>query len=279
MKGFVALLRPLNCFMVVTAVYIGALVASGPLGIQLHIIDVLMASLVAFLFTGAGNALNDYFDRDIDRINHPGRPIPSGKVSPDSVLLFAFVLFLVSLVLATFINIIVTFIVVANLAVMISYEVLSKAKGLAGNMTIAWLTGTTFLFGGAAVGAIGDTVILAALAFLATLGREIAKDIEDIEGDVGRDTVPMQAGVGNAQIMAGTAIFASILLSPLPQLLGLFLGSGLIYYILSIAAADAIFIYCIFLLAKGKEHASFAIKGGMLIALVAFLLGGILQGI
>lgn len=279
MKGLVALLRPLNCFMVAAAVFIGALVASGPLGIQVHLMDVLTASLVAFLFTGAGNALNDYFDRDIDKINHPRRPIPSGKISPDSVMLFAFVLFLISLILATFINIIVTFIVVANLAVMISYEVLSKAQGLAGNITIAWLTGTTFLFGGAAVGAIEGTIVLAILAFLATLGREIAKDIEDIEGDVGRDTVPMQAGIGNAQIMAATAIFASILLSPLPQLLGLFLGSGLIFYILLIATADAIFIYCIFLLAKGKEHASFAIKGGMLIALVAFLLGGILQGI
>jgi len=34
----------------------------------------------------------------------------------------------------------------------------------------------------------------------------------------------MQAGIGNAQMMAGTAIFASILLSPLPQLLGLAFG-------------------------------------------------------
>ena len=279
MKAVISLLRPLNCFMVAAAVFIGALVASGLPGIQVHLMDVLTASLVAFLFTGAGNALNDYFDRDIDKINHPRRPIPSGRISPDSALLIAFVFFLVSLVLATFINIIVTFIVVANFAVMISYEVLSKAKGLAGNMTIAWLTGTTFLFGGAAVGAIEDTIVLAALAFFATLGRETAKDIEDIEGDVSRDTVPMQAGVGNAQIMAGTAIFASILLSPLPQLLGLFLGRGLIFYILSRATADAIFIYCIFLLAKGEDYASSAIKGGMLIALVAFLLGGILQGI
>jgi len=279
MKGYVALLRPINCIMVAAAVFIGALVAAGPLGIQFHLTDVLMASLVAFLFTGAGNTLNDYFDREIDRVNHPKRPLPSGKISPDVALLFSFVLFLISLVMATFINIIVIFIVVANLVVMISYEVLSKAKGLAGNMTIAWLTATTFLFGGAAVGAVEDTVVLAALAFLATLGREIAKDIEDIEGDVGRDTVPMQAGIGNAQIMAGTAIFASILLSPLPQLLGLFLGSGLIFYIISITAADAIFIYCIFLLAKGKDYASTAIKGGMFIALVAFLIGGMLQGI
>jgi geranylgeranylglycerol-phosphate geranylgeranyltransferase len=265
--------------MVAAAVFIGALVASGLSGIQVHLMDVFTASLVAFLFTGAGNALNDYFDRKIDKINHPSRPIPSGNISPDSALLLAFVLFLVSLVLATFINIIVTFIVIANLAVMISYEVLSKAKGLAGNMTIAWLTGTTFLFGGAAVAAIEDTIVLAALAFLATLGREIAKDIEDMEGDVGRDTVPMQAGVGNAQIMAGTAIFASILLSPLPILLDIFLREGFIIYLLSITAADAIFIYCIFLLGKGKDYASSVIKGGMLIALIAFLLGGLLQGI
>lgn len=278
MKGYLALLRPMNCIMVAVAVFIGALVASGPLGIQVHLTDVIMASLVAFLFTGAGNALNDYYDRDIDRVNHPKRPIPAGELSADSALLSSFVLFLVSLVIATFINLLVTFIFITNLIVMVSYEVLSKARGLSGNMTIAWLTGTTFLFGGAAVGAVEDTIVLAALAFLATLGREIAKDIEDIEGDVGRDTVPKLAGVGNAQIMAATAIFASILLSPLPQLLGIFLGSGLIFYVISIGAADAIFIYCIFLLAKGKDRASSVIKGGMAIALVAFLLGGILQG-
>jgi len=177
MKGYVVLLRPINCIMVAVAVFIGALVAAGPLGIQINLTDVLMASLVAFLFTGAGNTLNDYFDREIDEVNHPNRPLPSGTISPDAALLFSFVLFLISLVLATFINAVVIIIVVANLAIMISYEVLSKAKGLAGNMTIAWLTGTTFLFGGAAVGAVEDTIVLAALAFLATLGREIAKDI------------------------------------------------------------------------------------------------------
>ncbi|UCF07733.1 MAG: 4-hydroxybenzoate polyprenyltransferase, partial [Thermoplasmata archaeon] len=136
-----------------------------------------------------------------------------------------------------------------------------------------------FLFGGAAVLAVENTMVLAALAFLATLGREIAKDIEDVEGDVGRFTVPMQVGTPNASIMASTAISSSVLLSPLPAILGLFSGSGWILFILIIAAADAMFIYCIFLLAKGKPSASNAIKGAMGVALVAFLSGGILQGL
>ncbi|UCF08773.1 MAG: UbiA family prenyltransferase, partial [Thermoplasmata archaeon] len=256
MRAYFRLIRPINCFMVAVAVAIGALVAIGPEGLSLHYSAVGLACCVAFLSTGAGNALNDYFDRDIDRINHPSRPIPAGQIGPDTALLLSFILFLSSLVVASFINILVIIIVGANLVVMVSYEIFSKAKGLAGNLTISWLTGTTFLFGGAAVLAVENTMVLAALAFLATLGREIAKDIEDVEGDVGRLTVPMQVGTTNASIMASTAIFSSVLLSPLPAMLGLFSGSGWILFILLIAAADAMFIYCIFLLAKGKPSAS-----------------------
>ncbi len=265
--------------MVSVAVLIGALVASG-LGALFPVpnMSIILASVVAFLFTGAGNSLNDYFDRDIDSINHPSRPIPSGKIAPKSAVILASMLFIASIILALGLNIIAFIIVLANLAVMLSYEIFFKAKGVAGNMTISWLTGTAFLFGGSAVMAIEKTYVLAALAFLATLGREIAKDIEDIKGDWGRYTLPMKLGMENAGIMASLAIVAALLLSPVPLMLGLFSDLGSAYYMYLIMATDAIFIYCIILLTRKKFNASAAIKGGMLMALLAFLIGAILSG-
>jgi geranylgeranylglycerol-phosphate geranylgeranyltransferase len=191
-------------------------------------------------------------------------------------LWMAFFLFSVSLLFSLFINTIAFLIVVANLAVMLSYEMLFKAKGAAGNLTISWLTATAFLFGGAAVGAIERTFILALLAFLATFGREIAKDIEDIKGDADRYTLPMKYGTKKAGVLASSAIVLGVIISPLPIISGVFSNQGWLYYIPAITVADAIFIYCIVLLLRGKKMASTLIKGAMLIALLAFLVGGII---
>lgn len=276
MKAYIQLLRPLNCAMVTIAVFIGALIAKGFDVIEVHHLEVSIACIVAFLFTGAGNSLNDYFDRIIDKVNHPTRPIPSGRIKPNNAMTFSGVLFVASLILAIFINLIAFIVVIANFAVMLSYEVLFKAKGIAGNFTISWLTATTFLFGGAAVMAVEKTYILAMLAFMATLGREIAKDIEDIKGDKGRYTLPMKLGTKNAGIMASSSIAMGVIISPIPLISGVFSGEGAMFYIPIIATADAIFIYCIFLLLRGNSNASTPIKGAMLVALLAFLIGGVL---
>jgi geranylgeranylglycerol-phosphate geranylgeranyltransferase len=262
--------------MVALAVIIGAIIAVGLAGVEFYYSSVLLAALVAFLFTGAGNSLNDYFDRIIDRINHPKRPLPRGRTTPSNAVSLSIVLFFASLYLAWYINYIAFLIVVANLIVMVSYEVLFKARGMVGNFTISWLTGTTFLFGGAAVFAAQRLLILAVLAFLATLGREIAKDMEDIKGDVGRFTLPMKVGEKNAGVFASVSLAIAVLLSPIPILTGLFSETGSFYYIPSVVVADAIFIYCILLLVRGKGGASTLLKGAMVIALLAFLAGGIL---
>jgi geranylgeranylglycerol-phosphate geranylgeranyltransferase len=276
MTAAIQLLRPINCFMVALAVLVGALIAGGFAGVEIHIWSLGLACVVAFIFTGAGNSLNDYYDRKIDRINHPERPIPSGRIRPEFALNLAIILFFIALVIAYFINYIAFTIVVANLIVMVSYEVIFKVRGLAGNLNISWLTGTTFLFGGAAVLMVERTIILAVLAFLATLGREIAKDIEDIGGDIGRYTLPMKMGIKNAGSVASISLAIAVALSPLPILLKLFSSQGIIYYLPAIIVADAIFIYCISLLVRGKAGASNTLKGAMLVALMAFLAGGIL---
>lgn len=111
---------------------------------------------------------------------------------------------------------------------------------------------------------------------MATLGREIAKDIEDIKGDKGRYTLPMKLGTKNAGIMASSSIAMGVIISPIPLISGVFSGEGSMFYIPVIVVADAIFIYCIFLLLRGKSNASTPIKGTMLVALLSFLIGGVL---
>lgn len=278
MKAFVELIRPHNCAMAGVAAIIGLLVAHGilePVGFE--IARAITAFLVVFLVTGAGNAVNDYFDRDIDRVNRPERPIPSGRINPGAAHTFSMILFLGGIGLTFLINSLAMFIAGFNTFMLYFYAQTLKRTPVAGNLAVAYLTGSTFLFGGAVFGPDGlvATVGLFLLATLATLGREIVKDVEDVEGDqrAGADTIAIALGREKAARWAMTAVAAAVLLSPLPYLLGL-LGP---IYLGVVAAADAGFAYSIFVLQQGRYgEASQYLKISMVIGLLAFVAGGLL---
>src|SRR5947209_3068073 len=97
-RGLLRLMRPLNALMSAVAVPVGAVVAVGLAGVASRVASIAFGALAVFLFTGAGNALNDVFDRDVDRVNHPNRPIPAGEVSPGRAFDFALALFLAAVV-------------------------------------------------------------------------------------------------------------------------------------------------------------------------------------
>lgn len=271
-RGVLKLLRLGNCAMAAFGALLAAVVCGGLDGIEEHALDVLLSMAVVALFTGAGNSYNDYSDRETDKIAHPERPIPSGAVAPHVAAICAAVLFAVSLGLSIFVGIWSLAIVVTSLLVMVAYETWLKAEGLAGNIAISWLTGALFLFGGAAVDRLELAWILAALAFLAALGREIVKDIQDIEGDKGaRKTLPMRMGVRNAGMVGSASFVAAVVLSPLPYLLDLLS----VLYLPVVLASDAIFIYCAMIHFKNPEKGQKVAKLAMFVALIAFLLGGV----
>jgi geranylgeranylglycerol-phosphate geranylgeranyltransferase len=240
-------------------------------------LTVIIASTVVFLFMGGGNALNDYLDRDIDKVNHRRRPIPRGLVKPKSALGFSAGLFVGAVVLSLWLHVYAILIVLINLAIMLGYEFKAKSSGLAGNLMISWLTGSIFLFGAMALHdeypEILDLVlILLFLSFFATLGREIAKDIQDVKGDVGRTTLPMKVGRRKASYAAIACFSLAVILSPLPYIFGMF---GWLY-LLIVLAADAIFIYAGASLKRSPRRAAGGAKTAMLVALAAFLLGGLI---
>ncbi len=272
-EGLFRLLRPANCLMGAAGALLASIICAGPEGFLDYGYEVLFSLLVVMLFTGAGNSLNDYFDREIDRIAHPERPIPQGLVSPRSALMLSVAFFSVATILSSFINLWAVGIVLTSVLFMISYEVSLKREGLAGNLSISWLTGALFLFGGAAVDQMEVAWILGALAFLATLGREIVKDIQDIEGDKGiRLTLPMRIGPRKAGFVASLSFIGAVMLSPVPYLQDLLS----IYYVPIVLVSDAIFIYCATVHFADPRRGQKVAKLAMLVALIAFLFGGII---
>jgi len=280
------LLRPGNSVMSGVAVAAGALVGAGlPLLSSGGLWAVGAAMLVAFLYTGAGNALNDYYDRFTDRVNHPGRPIPSRRISPEGARRFSVALFAAGMLLALFIghprlNWLTLGIAALNSLLLAAYEMELKARGLLGNLTVSWLTASLFVFGGAAAAPFpgpepfpAPVLVLALLAFLASMGREIIKGIEDMAGDTDRRTLPRLVGPLIAGRTAAAWILLAVALSPLPVFpLGAFRAE---WYFPAVLAADAMFIYSVWVLFRNPGGAQRAAKLAMLLALSAFLLGAL----
>ncbi len=286
MAPYLRLVRPLNVFMAAAGVAVGGVVAvrleglaapmAGTSNVPLAV-ALAWAAASAALFTAAGNVLNDYFDRETDKVNHPERPIPSGLVTPTEARRFAVTLFVVSAAaLGGAGSLLLGVLWVLNLAAMVAYERSYKGRGLGGNLLIAYLVGSLFLFGGVATtsAVVSDAVlrvaVLASLAAVATLGREIVKDIEDVAGDVDRVTLPMRIGVGPAASVAAAFFGAAVVLSAVPWIANV-LGLG---YLL-VAASDGIFIYAAAVSLRRPAASERAAKYAMLAALLAFLLGGL----
>ena len=193
MKAFWEILRPFNCMMAASQ---PSSVWPSPAAWNLKLIALIFFAV--FLITGAGNAINDYYDREIDAINRPKRPIPSGRILPGAAFRYSLALFAAGCILAGLVNQICLFVAAFNSILLFFYARNLKATPLAGNISVAFLTGSTFLFGGAAAGAAGLVAnqVPFGLSFLASMSREIAKDIEDMAGDRqgGARTLPILAG-------------------------------------------------------------------------------------
>jgi geranylgeranylglycerol-phosphate geranylgeranyltransferase len=281
MVAVIKLLRPANCVMGLVGVLIGALVGKG-LDIfgSKYLFELMLGMFIAFFFMSAGNMLNDYFDREQDLINHPDRPIPSGAIKPNQVIVSAGAIFIVLLILGILVNLTMFMILILATFLMLGYELVFKRRGLVGNFTIGLLVGMLFLFGAAVVSEFGVVVFLFILALLATLTREIVKDIEDIKGDIDRITLPKQIGIKSSASIAAVVIIIAIILSPfpaLPQYFPLFSYDGLgLSYLVLIIPADLIFIFSIKHYAKNPKLAQNLLKLGMLVGLIAYAVGSII---
>ncbi|MBW9223106.1 UbiA family prenyltransferase [Methanothermococcus sp. SCGC AD-155-E23] len=273
-RDYMDLIRVKNCLIASLGAAIAGLIASN---FNIHMLDrILLASLVVFLICGFGNVINDIYDVDIDRINKPHRPLPSGRVSLKGAKVLAWILAISGLLLSLF-NWICFVIALLNTFILYLYARLFKRDKRIGNLLVAYLTGSVFLFGGASVGNILITFILFLCALLTTWAREVVKDFEDMEGDRERGVIslPIKYGKRALYLALGLLILA-VILSPLPYLMGIF--SYL--YLLGIALCDVLLLHSIVKLLRNPtreeaERCAREIKMIISFILIAFILGTI----
>lgn len=269
LRGFFTLSRPLNVLSAGLLTFLGAFVAGGAFEAASATLRAVGATVLA---VAAGNAINDYYDREVDAINRPDRPIPSGRVSPRDALGFSIGCFALAVAVAITLPLLAVGIALVNLVALVLYTEFFKGLPGVGNAVVSYLGGSTFLFGAAAVGSLGSSAAaLALLAAIATFSREVIKDVEDVAGDSeeGLRTLPLVVGERSALLIATGALVVAVLASPLPFLLGAF---GEVYIAL-VLPADAVMLYATVRAFSDPSLGQRLLKYGMLLAVAAFIAG------
>jgi geranylgeranylglycerol-phosphate geranylgeranyltransferase len=262
------IIRPHNIAAAVLSVAVGQTLAAGRGDWPLCLL------LSTALATAAGNVINDWFDSDIDSINKPGRPIPSGGVTPRAAMALYFVL-LAALGLCMKRLPAPQALWVGVWAVLLHiYSWKAKRIYLAGNLLVATVVSSAFLLGAFAAGDMAAGAVPAMFTFFFVMGRELVKDTEDIEGDreCGARTVPVISGPGHA-LTAAAVIFALLSAAiPVPFIKGLYGKAYLVTMLVSVL--PVLVVSCVLCLKqRSPSVVSLLLKLGMFFGVAAFYLG------
>ncbi len=231
-KKYIEILRPVTCFFGSLIVFIGALLALGSenfgvfLSIPSNIFKLLAAMVVYFFVVGSGNTINDVVDIEIDRVNRPNRTIVRGAFTEKQVVIYYIyqilgILFLASAGASLSPNpSLIPAMVAFFLMVSFTYSLKIKSTGLLANLMVAFSASLGFPFGAFFVLDFKTVVILPqiwlvyATAFFFLLGREIGKDLEDIEGDrqFGVKSIALKWGITTARVfILGTTLCVCVI--------------------------------------------------------------------
>ena len=241
------------------------------------------AALVALsigIMVGAQMLLNDCMDIDIDRVNRPTRLVASGQIPHQQGMRVALTLCFIALALAWFVSR-SFYLYIAGAAVLcFIYSVWLKRRcAWLANVLSAVLTASLCLTGVILGGHMHEFFFLSAAALFACLAREVAKDVEDAEGDTDKRklAVWMIVGKQRALFLGAICVLLQILASYLPLV---FCGYGGIYAVL-ISVANLMLIVGMFG-SRGLTQVAQATriqracKFSMLLYLCAFAAGAVM---
>ena len=164
---------------------------------DLNYCDVALLSLGVFFLLAFANAHNDIIDFEIDKINRPKRPLPSGIISLKTARITAVAGLFLAIILGLIIGLEFALLFAVVGALCFAYNKFLKGLPLVGNFAVALLTTTPIIVPILKFGLPQPELLnLAFFAFMLTFAREIIKDIEDMEGDkaLGLKTFPVLLG-------------------------------------------------------------------------------------
>ena len=254
----------------------------------------ILHGLSVWAFMCSWNALNDILDVEIDKLNQPNRPLPSGDISLSNAkfltaILMCFSLF--CLVYAGYISSsiedgfenwapsiliwLLAIFLLTNYESSSNYSLKLKDRGLPGNFAISLSVGMVILFGAAGVFEPTEPRVLS-LFFIGityNVAREIVKDIEDMEGDEGRNTLAMRIGVEKARVLAWMILLLTMVSILAPFALEIFPASHLL---LIIPGLMTIFLVKRKLAYAEDRNAQKLIKKSLQLTLLGFIVSSLI---
>jgi len=283
--GLIRLIRPINCLMMGLAVLIGELITYFTL---LPFEPSLFGFFTAFTLTGTSMIVNDYWDRDVDSINVPERPIPSGLVSIKEALFFAMALSIIGLVFALITNLACFLVAITSLLISLFYNIKGKQMGLIGNFMVSACIAIPLLYGGFIYKSwninfdrLGLLLFFDLMIFFANTGREIVKGIIDVEGDRIRNikTIAIRYSPRIASIVSILFFFSAIILSVFPWIYKMV---SWVYLPIVTFSNSGFIVSSIILLKDYSKENVVKVKNmiliWMIIGLLAFAIGGFGRG-
>ena len=211
LSAFTELLKPITWFPPMWAFACGVVASGAQLAThwQLALLGVLLAGPMV---CATSQAVNDWFDRHVDAINEPHRPIPSGRMPGRWGLYVAIAWTVLSLLVATGLGVWGFAAAALGLVLAWAYSmppVRLKQNGWWGNLAcglsyegLAWITGAAVMAGGALPEA--RSLLLALLYSIGAHGIMTLNDFKAIEGDsrMGIRSLPVQLGPDRAARVA-----------------------------------------------------------------------------
>ena len=181
--------------------------------------------ITGFMLTAGSMVANDYYDRRIDAVNEPNRPIPKGLIKPGQALAFALFLALIGFAAAYLTSLLSLALAAVSLILFTVYTTVGKRSGLPGNFLVSTCVAVPFVYGSVvATDAVQlNVLVFVSMVFLSNTGREVTKGIVDTQGDKSQNvrTIAVRFGDKVAAILAAAFYVAATLLSPVPVVLGM----------------------------------------------------------
>ncbi len=272
-KNYLIMSRPLNILIVFLSVLLGGILVRG-LTLPSALI---MAGITAMLIAAGGNIINDIYDLEIDKINKPSRLLPSGRVSLRTAwfyFLFSYLCGLsVSLTLGT--TLFTIAVIIAVLLYFYSFKL--KRTILFGNIAVSLSGAMAFIYGAGAVGSYEKGVFPALFALLFHFGREVIKDMQDVEGDLNNQAITFAGKFGKHKsvILINFVYVLLIIITIIPYILNIY---NRYYLWIVVGGVDLILLLVNVLLwirndGKTLGRLSHLLKLDMLIGLIALYVG------